>query len=356
MSGFAPHQPPNPVLLEVWRGDEIESAHRGAACIVDARGRVMASWGDIARPIFARSAVKLIQALPLIESGAANGCLLTDAEIALACASHGGEPGHVAVVARWLDRLGISCGELECGHHVPFCEQASLDLAASRQGPTALHNNCSGKHAGFLTIARHLGITPEGYFQKSHPIQPRVTQALADMLEFDLAAAACGIDGCGIPTYAVPLRGLAQAMAKFADPETLPRPRADATQRITQAVVANPWLVAGTGRFDTAAMSAGAGNLVVKMGAEGVHVAIVRNAGLGIALKIDDGGRRAADGVMAAILRARGYLVANSEALLAAATIRNNRGETVGEIRTPFVGGPKSTLSGCTIRDIKHET
>jgi L-asparaginase II len=176
------------------------------------------------------------------------------------------------------------------------------------------------------------------------------------MLEFDLAGAASGTDGCGIPTYAVPLRSLAQAMAKFATPETLPRQRAEACRRITQAVIANSWMIGGTGRFDTDAITAGAGNLVVKMGAEGVHVAIVRNAGLGMALKIDDGGRRAADCVMAAILRAHGYLVANSEALLAAGTIRNNRGETVGEIRTPFIGGPKSTLSECTIRDIKHET
>src|SRR6267154_1654993 len=150
--------PPNPVLVEVWRGNEVESIHRGSACVVDATGEIRAAWGDIDRPVFPRSAVKMIQALPLLETGAADYFHLTDIEIALACASHNGEKRHVQGVQDWLTRIGATPATLECGCHQPLGEQAALDLAASHQAPTALHNNCSGKHAGFVTTAFHLGI------------------------------------------------------------------------------------------------------------------------------------------------------------------------------------------------------
>ena len=325
----------NPILVEVWRGDAIESIHRGAVIVVNSSGEIVFALGDVERLIFPRSAAKMIQALPLLETGAAEHFKLTDEEIALACASHAGEPGHVIAVERWLTRLGLSVTALQCGTHEPTDTAAMHELAATRQKPTALHNNCSGKHAGFLTTALHLGVDPRNYVRRSHPIQQGVSMALSEMAEFNLQHAPCGIDGCGIPTHAIPLRALANAMCKMASPCALGQARRSAVDRILGAMRRNPWLVGGSGRFDTLAMQAGNGGLVVKMGAEGVHVAIAPGAGLGIALKIDDGARRAAEMAMAKILTGLG-LVSSDANRLADSTQQNNRGETVGELCVGF--------------------
>jgi L-asparaginase II len=219
-------------------------------------------------------------------------------------------------------------------------EQAAQDLLAARQSPTPLHNNCSGKHAGFLTIALHKGCSLRNYIAPSHPVQRLVTDTLSEMTEVDLERTPCGIDGCGIPVHAMPLRAIAHAMAKLAVPEALPPPRAQAARRIVAATLAEPWLVSGTGRFDARAMAAGGrARFVVKMGAEGVHAAIAPGAGLGIALKIDDGARRAAEVVMAAMLRFVGLLSDEAYGALVAEPVRNNRGELVGKI-VPVAGWP----------------
>lgn len=326
---------PNPVLVEVIRGDDVESVHRGAAAIVDARGHLVAVWGEVNDPIFPRSAVKPIQALPLIETGAAAHYNLSEQDIALACASHNGEARHVAGVERWLRKIGLTPEALECGQQTPTDEQAAAQLLMANQRPTALHNNCSGKHAGFLTTARHLDELTEGYIRAEHPVQQRVAMALAEMAEYDVLRSPCGVDGCGIPVRALPLAALARAMAQFVSPDPASQTRASACRCIFAAMVAHPWLVAGSGRFDTIAMQAGGGRFIVKMGAEGVHVAAISNSGLGIALKIDDGGRRAADVAMAALLKQFGALKTDT-ALTAAflsAPIMNNRGERVGEVR-----------------------
>jgi L-asparaginase II len=328
----------NPVLVEVWRGSEIESVHRGAACVVDATGVIRAAWGDVDRPIFPRSAVKMIQALPLLESGAADRFQLSDTEIALACASHNGERQHVRVVEDWLTRIGVTGDVLECGCHQPLNEKASLDLAASHQTPTPLHNNCSGKHAGFVTTALHLAIPMRDYISCDHPIQRHVTAALSEMTEYDLERAQSGIDGCGIPTYAIPLQSVARAMAKFASPSSMSAARASAIQRIFLAMVAHPWLVGGTGRFDTEAMQMGSGQFVVKMGAEGVHVAVHPASGLGFALKIDDGARRAADIAMGEMLQLFGVIAYRTSP--AHDALFNGRGEKVGVMRAVFPPRP----------------
>jgi L-asparaginase II len=288
----------NPVLVEVRRGDEVESFHRGALAVVNAEGEVLAAWGDVKRPVFPRSAVKMIQALPLIESSAADRFGLSDAHIAVACASHSGEPGPVRAIESWLLQIGLTPDALACGAHEPLDEKAARDLAASGQEPSPLHDNCSGKHAGFLTIARHLDVPVENYIARMHPVQKMVTQALADMTACNLDEAPCGIDGCGIPAYALPLRAIAFAMAKLVTPERLDGGRGTAATRIVAAVSAHPWHVAGTGRFDTRAMSAADCAFVVKTGAEGVHVAGIPRSGLGVAVKIDDGARRGAELVM----------------------------------------------------------
>lgn len=325
----------NPVLIEVVRGDSIESVHRGAAAVVDARGHLVAGWGEVHQPIFPRSAVKPIQALPLIETGAAAHFNLSEQEIALACASHSGEARHVASVERWLRKIGLTPEDLECGQQTPMDEQAATQLLMVNQRPTALHNNCSGKHAGFLTTARRLDERTEGYIRPEHPVQQRVAAILAEMAEYDVLRSPCGVDGCGIPVRALPLAALARAMAQFVSLDPASPTRASACRRVFAAMVAHPWLVAGSGRFDTIAMQAGGGRFIVKMGAEGVHVAAISNSGLGLALKIDDGGRRAADVAMAALLEQFGALGADAIPLAEffSAPVMNNRGERVGEVR-----------------------
>ncbi len=344
MAALPPQAVANPVLIEVTRGDEVESVHRGAAAIVDARGRLIARWGETDRPIFPRSAVKPIQALPLIETGAAARFGLSDKEIALACASHNGEARHVARIKGWLAQIGLTPRALECGRQIPMSEQAAARLFAMKQRPTPLHNNCSGKHTGFLATARHLGEQTRGYIRAEHPVQQRVAATLAELSEYDLLRAPCGVDGCGIPVRAMPLAALARAMAFLARPDRASPTRVAACERVYAAMVAEPWLVAGSGRFDTLAMQAGEGAFVVKMGAEGVHVAAIRGRNLGIALKIDDGNRRAADVAMAALLRHCGVIRRDAVQLTVffSMPVMNNRGERVGTVR-PVAGWPHSS-------------
>src|SRR6185436_1012209 len=201
----------NPILVEVVRGALAESRHRGAVAVVDADGATVLALGDVARPVYPRSAVKPLQALPLIESGAADRFGFGDEEIALACASHGGEPPHVAVAARMLARAGLEAGALECGAHWPSHQPSSQALARSAAAPSALHNNCSGKHAGFLCVACAAGVDHCSYVGPSHPVQREVRAALESLTGVGLSEDQCGIDGCAIPTFAVPLTALAHA-------------------------------------------------------------------------------------------------------------------------------------------------
>lgn len=298
-------QPVNPVLIEATRGGMVESRHRGAAVVVDAQGRTVAAWGDVEALIYPRSAIKPIQALPLVESGAADRYKVGAEEIALACASHGGEPAHVDRVTAWLSRNEFSERDLECGAHMPSEADSSADLIRARRPATSVHNNCSGKHAGMLLTARHLGEPTRGYIDIGHPVQRRLRMLLADLGGCELERVPSGIDGCGIPVYAMPLKSLALAMARLADPETLPGARADAAKRVVQAMTAHPYLVAGRGRFDTDIMTAAKGAVAVKGGAEGVHAAILPALKLGVALKIDDGGAGRASSVAMAALLAR---------------------------------------------------
>ncbi|MBF0307022.1 MAG: asparaginase [Alphaproteobacteria bacterium] len=312
----------NPVLVEITRGDRVESIHRGAIAVADPSGALVDTLGEVDRPVFPRSAVKPLQALPLLESGAP----VTVAEIALACASHSGEPRHVEAVAAWLARLGLGPADLECGAQWPINPQAARALSAS---PSALHNNCSGKHAGFLATARHFGEPTGGYIAPDHPVQRRVTATLAEMT--GMARMEWGIDGCGIPTHAIPLANLARAMAHLADPSTLPPQRAAAARRVAAAMTAEPFLVAGTGRICTDLMTAAPG-IIAKGGAEGVYMAALPARGLGIAIKIDDGAGRAAEAALLGILTRLGALDAETAERLRR-PILNVAGRVVGEVR-----------------------
>ncbi|WP_210485572.1 asparaginase [Microvirga antarctica] len=292
----------NPFLVEVVRGHSVESRHRGSLCVVQADGATVFSLGDVDRPVFPRSAVKALQALPLIESGAADQFGLTDAEIALACASHSGEERHAATAASMLAKVGRDVGCLECGSHWPMGEAANRALAASGGTPNALHNNCSGKHAGFVCLASASGDDPAGYVTAAHPVQQRVRAALEDITGACHDEEAGGIDGCSIPTYAIPLPAMAFGFARFGTGVGVSADTAKAAARIRKAVALNPFMVAGTDRFDTKVMEILGERAFVKVGAEGVYCAALPELGYGIALKIDDGATRAAEIAMAALL------------------------------------------------------
>ena len=292
----------NPVLVEVMRGERVESMHRGAIVVSDAKGRLVWSCGVVDAPIFPRSAVKAIQALPLLESGSADRLQLTDAELALAVASHSGEPDHVACAEAMIAKAGYQPSCLECGVQWPMGEAATRALARTGGQPTALHNNCSGKHAGFLCLACGLDADPTGYVHSDHRVQQQVTEALASMTGSGFDAALCGTDGCSIPTYAIPLRDLARAFAQIGTGEGLGPQRAKAFERIRQAVAAHPFMVAGTGRFDTEAMQILGARLFCKTGAEGVYCAALPEQGLGVAIKCEDGAGRAAQVIMAMVV------------------------------------------------------
>ncbi len=329
----------NPVLIEVTRGNGVESRHRGAIAVVDGAGQIVASWGDIETPIFPRSAIKPLQGLALVESGAADHCGIGGEELALACASHSSEPGQVERVNRWLDRMGLSENDLECGAHPPRYAEDTAELVLARQQPGRSHNNCSGKHAGFLCTALHMGEPTEGYSKADHPVQQRLRAILSELGKIDLSTTPHGIDGCGIPVLAMPLVSMGRALARMANPDTLSEGRAEAARRICQAMSTHPGMVGGRYCFDTRMMAAGKGAFVVKTGAEGVYAGILPGSGLGIALKIDDGAKRAAETTMAALLRHYGELqadVGEPVADLISPVVVNAVGEPVGTIRPAF--------------------
>ncbi len=301
----------NPILVEALRGHAVESSHCGALAVLDADGAVLAALGDIDRPVFPRSAVKVLQALPLLASGAADRLGLSDVELAIACASHNGEALHTQTVAGLLAKAGFDVAALECGTHWPYLDSAARALAAQGLGPTALNNNCSGKHAGFLCLAcaMHGSVDlrqyARGYVHAGHPVMREVTAALQTSTGFDLSAAPQGVDGCSIPTFAIPLRNLAQAFARVGTGIGLSASHAQAAKRLRRAVASAPFMVAGSGRFDTRVMERLGERVFCKVGAEGVFCAALPDRGLGVAIKIDDGNTaRACEVVMAAVIEA----------------------------------------------------
>ena len=325
----------NPFLVEVARGALVESRHRGSVSVVDADGAAVLSLGDVDRRVFPRSAVKALQAMPLVESGIAEAYALTDEEIALACASHSGEPEHVAAAQSMLAKAGLDEGCLECGVHWPMGEAANRALAAQGQGPSALHNNCSGKHAGFICLACGMNEDPTGYVAAEHPVQRRVREALEDLTGACHTQEKGGIDGCSIPTYAIPLPSLAFGFARFGAGAGLSRESKAAAERIRRAVARHPFMVAGTGRFDTRLMEILRERAFVKTGAEGVYCAALPELGFGIALKAEDGNGRAAEAMMAALVLRFLRLGEERAAVeaLAQPVLRNWNGIEVGQVR-----------------------
>lgn len=319
-------------MIELWRGGMLESVHAGHAVICDEKGEIVEAWGNPKAVIFPRSSCKMLQALPLLESGAADRFGLTEAQLALACASHNGAHIHTDAVAHWLEGIGLAEPDLRCGTQVPDDPEARKELTCSDTSPCQLHNNCSGKHAGFLTLTKHLGAGPE-YVEPDHAVQKAVRTAFEEAT--GEASPGYGIDGCSAPNFATSVHGLARAMARFAasNPDGSTRDRAEA--RLWRAMTAYPELVAGEGRACTNLMRAMGGKVAVKTGAEAVFVAILPELKRGIALKILDGGTRASEAAITALLVRLGALPAGHPVVGQYLTdpMRNRRGIAVGETR-----------------------
>jgi L-asparaginase II len=324
----------NPVLVEAIRGAAVESRHRGAVAVCDTEGGEYLAIGDVATPIYPRSAVKPFQALPLVESGAADDFDLGDKALAIACASHGGEAEHVAAVEAFLAGAGLDGSALECGAHWPLHQASARMLVREHKTPHALHNNCSGKHAGMLCLATKLGVDHRHYIGAEHPVQREVRATLEGM--FDRKLDTHGIDGCSIPTYAVPLHNLARAFARFGTGRHIGPRRHAAARRLMACCGEHPFYLGGTDRFCTALLGGLQNRAFVKIGAEGVFGGVVPELGLGIAVKCDDGGQRAAEVVMAALLLRLMPLSSADGAFLesrARPPMKNWNGLVVGQLR-----------------------
>ncbi len=316
-------------LIELWRGDLKESVHCGHAVICDSHG-IVEAWGRASKVVYPRSSCKMIQALPLVESGAAEAFGLTPRHLALACASHQGTPMHTGIVAEWLQRIGCAEPDLRCGAHLPTDPAERQRMICADEAPCQLHNNCSGKHTGFLTLNRHINGGAE-YIEIDHPVQKMVRAAFEDLTDDE--AAGWGIDGCSAPNFACTVEGLARAMQRFATPG--PDMRGAAQRRLTEAMLTYPELVAGEGRADTELMRAMGGKVVLKMGAEAMYVAILPEQGVGVALKVSDGGRRGAEAAITALMIHLGALDPAHPVVAKYLTgpIRNWRGLLTGELR-----------------------
>lgn len=324
----------NPILVEVLRGGSVESRHRGAVVIVDGAGRTVFALGDVERPVFPRSAIKVIQALPLVESGAADALGLTVSELALSTASHNGEARHVEGARAMLAKVGRDETCLECGPHWPAREDDRGRLHIAGRLPSRLHNNCSGKHAGFVCFACNNGIDPAGYVGIDHPVQREIAAALQDVTGVDIAAAPRGTDGCSIPTWALPLSAMAYGFARLTTGTGLAPVRAAAARRLLAAAMAEPFMIAGTERFCTDFITALDGSLYVKTGAEGVFCAALPALGLGLAVKCDDGAGRAAEVVTATVVaKLIGRLDDPALARFQRPQIRDWNGTVVGGLR-----------------------
>ncbi|MDQ6766506.1 MAG: asparaginase [Candidatus Eremiobacteraeota bacterium] len=323
-------------LVLVTRGTLVESQHCVCYAVLDIDGHLRASHGDIDRLVYMRSAAKPLIATAVVSSGAADRFGFSDEEIALTAASHSGEPRHVATAQKILQKIGLDESALRCGVHAPTHGPSADALCEAGELPRAIHNNCSGKHAGILALAVHRGLSPEGYLAADHRAEVEILDVCAQLLDMPLGRMAVAVDGCGIPVIAVPLRTAAHFFARLADPERFPRQLVAALQRVVRAMIEHPYFVAGTNRFDTDLMTAARPNILAKGGAEGYHASAALKKGLGMTIKVADGNYRA---VAPLALDCMQRLSVVDDAVVAALqhyrtpSVRNLAGTVVGEIR-----------------------
>jgi len=327
----------NPILVNAWRGSAIESRHRGAIAVFSVDGKPVFSVGDVQRPVFGRSAVKFIQAIPLVESGAYEALGLDERHLSLACASHNGEPGHIELVNSWLAKLGYDDDAFECGADLPGDDTSRTNLLADGGGPRRMYHCCSGKHLGFLSTCKHLNEPTHNYRLYNHAAQRRWFEVMEQVGSTRLMQLPWGYDGCAIPSIAMPLQRIALAMARFAAPRQAPGladSRIAAIEKIQTALVAEPYFLAGEERLCTDLIRV-APSVLAKVGHEGVYTACIPSQGLGIALKIDDGAGRAARVALGAVLQRLGVVdVAACQQLgdYFAPSITNSRGDAIGRL------------------------
>ncbi len=324
-------------VIEVHRGGRVESQHRVSAAAIDGLGRLVGWVGNPELLTFFRSAAKPLQALPMVADGAADAFQLTDREIAVCCASHSGEPAHVEAVRSILEKIGRSEDDLVCGPHWPFHKSSAKAMRESGQRPGRIHNNCSGKHAGMLAWCAHNGADSQDYHQPSHPVQQRICSEIGAWAGSECESLPVGIDGCGVPSFALPLNEMAAVYSRIIlsaerDPQS-------AAARIAGAMTGEPFYVGGTGRLTNRIMETTGGRLLAKFGAEAVYCLADRDRGWGIALKIEDGSRRALGPAVIEFLAQLEMLTGDELAALNDRhdiPVKNTRGELVGEIKAAF--------------------
>jgi L-asparaginase II len=331
-------------MVEVIRGEIVESRHRVHVAVVTADGDVVASVGDIDQQTYYRSAAKPMQALPLVEEGVADRFGLTVDELSLCCASHEGEPEHVAGARSILAKAGADESMLCCGAHAPFSPEAASVLAEAGVSPGRIHNNCSGKHAGMVALAIAMGWDPADYHRAEHPVQRRMLDEVVRFSGVPAEQIPIGVDGCGVVCFAVPLGDMARSFGAF----TQAADGGEPAGRVVDAMTTAPFMVGGTGRTCTEVMETAGDRVFVKLGAEGVYGAGVRGRGLGVAIKVEDGGRRAVEVALIHTLNALGVLTDDEASALRAhgrPDVLNTRDETVGQLRPAF----ELTLAGARV-------
>ena len=321
--------------IEVVRGGIVASRHQVHVAVVDGSGTILGSVGDANRYTYYRSAAKPIQALPLVEEGVLDAFGLTSEELSLCCASHEGEDVHVDCARSILSKVGADESLLRCGAQIPFSPEAARKLSEAKEQPSRIHNNCSGKHAGMIALAIAMGWDPIDYHRADHPVQQRMLEEVIRFSEVSAGRVATGVDGCGVLCFAVPLRDMARSFAGFA----VQSDRGDAAHRIVDAMTSAPFMVGGTGRTCTEVMEIAGDRVFVKLGAEGVYVAGLRRLGLGVAIKVEDGGRRAVEAALVHTLQSLGVITDGESHSLrrhGRPILRNTRNEIVGQLRPSF--------------------
>ena len=329
------------VVANVYRGEQVESSHLGHIAVVDASGTLLYAFGDPHRMTYARSSMKPLQAIPVVETGAADHYGLEPADLSLCCASHSGEPRHRTRALSMLERAGQPEATLQCGTHVPRHEESYKELIRQGKPLTPIFSNCSGKHSGMIATATYMGEEVATYHLPEHPVQQRILDVVEDITGYPKEKINLGTDGCGVPVHQLPLANFAWAFAKLVRPEVIAKPeRRQAVERITEAMTAHPEMVGGENRYCTDLMNAFAGRIVGKAGAESVYCLGDRKTGLGIAVKIEDGGPRAINPVVNEVLRQLGIGTDGPLEVLAQYTnppITNMSNSVVGRIETPFL-------------------
>ena len=326
------------ILAKVIRGETVESIHRGHLIVIDGEGNTVASIGDPTTVTYFRSSAKAFQAIPFITSGAANAFGFTEDEIALAVASHSGEKIHVEIAAQMLAKVGLSESNLRCGTHLPFNEAESRRMLRAGETPTQLHNNCSGKHAAMLALAKHIDADIKTYDSPDNRIQKRILKCVSDFTEVPEDQIAIGTDGCAAPNFALPVAAMAKSFINLISPSKFPEPTQNACSRIVAAMIKFPELIGGSERLDTMLMQAAPGKIISKVGADGVWLCGVLpsekwSTGVGIALKVEDGDDHRARPVVAVeVLRQLGILNDSDLPDLSPMPIKNRRGDLVGRI------------------------